>query len=190
MSLNIFSVHSPLPNPDIHPACVFGKPCCFCFSDELFPTLLHSIYRFHKPSTDAVFPPGVIFLERFRNNSESFAYCCYISPNYCAFASETRPSHESLSYSVPVAVHPLSSYYEGIVASFFFFLNISNFWLPPKEKGLLISVSSCTEKTACFLLLCLLFSPSAPLEFTQRMEDGFGWIKCHLQGCGLGKCPL
>lgn len=35
-SLNIFSVHSPLPNPDIHPACVFGKPRSFCFSDELF----------------------------------------------------------------------------------------------------------------------------------------------------------
>lgn len=70
-----------------------------------------------------------------------------------------------------------------------FFLEHQLLLASTKRKGLPISVSSRTEEAACFLLLCLSFSPSGPLEFTPRVEDGFGWIKCHSQGCSLGKCP-
>lgn len=108
--------------------------------------------------------------------------------NYCAFASETRPSHESLSYSVPVAVHPQSSYYEGIVASFFFL----------KHQQLLASTEGKRSADLSFLLHREngLFSPPLPPVFSicspgVHAEDG-GWIwvdKVPFTGMRPGKMP-
>lgn len=140
-----------------------------------FPTLLHSLYPGCGVPTWCHIPFSCS-----RITLSPWLIAVKFPQTIVHFAGEIRPSHESVSYSVPVAVPPLSSYHEwencgeNCSCLFFFIFLKHQLLLASTEGKRSADLSSLLHRENC------LFSPPLPPVFSIRApgvhaEDG-GWI--------------